>query len=265
LDSILVFPQLTCGLVGRFIMDMLHATGGSGNLPTSYTTAVGSAEVGNPSNDSNWPSIIHALATTAAFILLMPAGIVLLRVVPESVRWHWVNQTFALGLAAIGGAIGLYLSSMFNRSESYNSPHQILGLVSIALLFVQWALGFWHHRVYKKTRQGTKYGPIHRWLGRGVMVLAVVTGGIGLTWSFASTRVVVGYVIAVGVVFVAAIVSLMGKRWIIRKRRMLGGGNNNWSHRRYSESQVHLTDYPDPTGTVKAGRLGLRDMDYPVD
>jgi hypothetical protein len=204
-------------------------------------------EVQNPSNDSNWPSIIHALVTGAAFVLLMPAGIILLRVVPQSVRWHWVNQAFALALAVIGSGIGLYLSGMFNKSKSYNSAHQILGLICVALLFVQWGLGFWHHRVYKRIKQPTKYGPIHRYLGRGVIILGIVTGGIGLTWSYASTRVVIGYVIAVVVVFVAVIASLLWQRWTLRRVRRKAGGMDRKSDGLVSGSQVYLVEYPEPT------------------
>jgi H+/Cl- antiporter ClcA len=48
------------------------------------------------------------------FVILMPLGLVLLRVV-ESVRWHAINQTLAAILAIIGGAIGIYLGLMYNR------------------------------------------------------------------------------------------------------------------------------------------------------
>jgi H+/Cl- antiporter ClcA len=225
-------------------MDMLRATGGSGSPPTSYAAAAGSAEVGNPSTDSNWASIIHAVATTAAFVLLMPAGIIFLRVLPENVRWHWINQSLALGLAVVGGGIGIYLSSMFNKSKSYNSSHQILGLLAIGFMFVQWILGFWHHHLYRKTQQTSRYGPIHRWFGRGVMVLAIVTGGIGLTWSYASTRVVIGYVIAVVVLMVAVIVSLVWKKSVSRSWTITRGTNRKFG-RSFSDSGVHLTEYAD--------------------
>lgn len=68
-------------------MDMVLATGGAGGLPTSFTTAAGSSQDGKPHYDNNWPSILHALAICAAFVLLMPTGVFLLRVFPASVRW----------------------------------------------------------------------------------------------------------------------------------------------------------------------------------
>lgn len=88
-------------------MDMVHATGGSGGLPTSYTTSTGSAMSDDDiTNDSNWPSIIHALCLCGALILFMPSGVVFLRILPKSVRWHWVNQTLSFAMAIIGIMIG---------------------------------------------------------------------------------------------------------------------------------------------------------------
>ncbi|KAL1962257.1 hypothetical protein VTN77DRAFT_9847 [Rasamsonia byssochlamydoides] len=237
---------------GRFSMDMVLATGGSGGLPTSFTTAVGSAEIGQPHHDSNWPSIIHALAICGAFVLLMPAGVIFLRVFPASVRWHWVNQSLASILAIVGGLIGIYLSTMFTKSESFDSTHQVIGLICVAAVFVQWGLGFWHHRLFKITRQPTKYGPIHRYFGQIIIVLAVVNGGIGLTWSYASTRVIVGYIIVVVVIGVPVIAAVAWKRWTSREAKpepglmsegfpgqYQAGYDSNIDLVQYSEQQYH--------------------------
>jgi hypothetical protein len=87
-------------------MDMTRATGGSGGLPDSYTSSIGASLVGDVSNDSNWPAVIHGLALCGAFILLMPTCVALLRVAPGSVRWNWANQTVASVIAVIGVLIG---------------------------------------------------------------------------------------------------------------------------------------------------------------
>lgn len=228
-------------------MDMVLATGGTGGLPTSFTTAVGSSEDGKPHYDSNWPSILHALAICAAFVLLMPTGVFVLRVFPASVRWHWVNQSLASILAIAGGMLGVYLSTMFTKSQSFGSSHQIIGLVCLAAVVVQWGLGFWHHRLFKIIKRPTRYGPIHRYFGRIILVLAVVNGGIGLTWSYASTRVVVGYIIVVVVVGITVIAAVVWKRFTSRSRKKDGlmseglGGQYQGGY----DSNIHLASYPE--------------------
>lgn len=224
---------------------MLHATGGPGGLPASFTQSIGSTQDGPPSGDSNWPAVIHALAACAAFVLLMPTGVVFLRVIPESVRWHWANQTLAAALALFGVMMGIYLSTMYTRSQSFRAAHQVIGLVCAAALVLQWALGFWHHRIFKLTRRPTRYGPVHRYFGQAVVVLGVVNGGIGLTWSRAAGRVVAGYVVAVVVVGVAVIAAVVWKRWLSRarsRRQWTAAGADN---KNGYEDNVHLTHVGD--------------------
>lgn len=189
---------------------MVHATGGPGGLPTSYSTSQGSSSEGKEiQNDSNWPSIIHALCLCGALILLFPFGAILLRVYPKSLRWHWVNQTISSCIAFIGIVIGFYLSTMFTKSQSYGSTHQILGIVILLAIIAQWGIGFWHHRLYKKTQTASVFGIVHRYFGFIVIILAIINGGIGLSWSYASNGVIVGYSIGVIIVSVT-IIGLLG-------------------------------------------------------
>lgn len=144
-------------------MDMVHATGGSGGLTPSYTTSQGSSSEGKEAkSDSNWRSIIHALCLCGALILLFPFGAVFLRVFSMSVRWHWVDQTISTCIAFIGMVIGFYLSTQFIKSQSFGSTRQILGIVILLAIIAQWGMGFWWHRLYKKTRSGSIFGVVHR-------------------------------------------------------------------------------------------------------
>jgi hypothetical protein len=99
---------------------MVHATGGSSGLPTSYTASQGSYSKGEETQtDSSWPSIIHALCRCGALILLFPFGAILLHVYAKSVRWHCVNQIISSCIAFIGIVIEFYLSTMLTKSQSY--------------------------------------------------------------------------------------------------------------------------------------------------
>ena len=182
-------------------MDMVHATGGSDGLPStsSYAQSQGT-ESEEFTSDSNWPSIIHALAACIAIIFLFPFGAILLRVFPQSVRWHWVNQTLSTGIAILGLILGFYLSTQFTKSQSWNSTHQIIGIIILIAILLQWGMGFWHHLQYKKTKAPTRFGAVHRYFGFIVILLAIINGGIGLDWSYASTGAIVGYSVGVAVV-----------------------------------------------------------------
>lgn len=194
-------------------MDMTVATGGSGGIPTSVATPGGATAAGAAVLTSNYPSIIHAVLITIPLTLFMPIGIMFLRISPGSVRWHWVNQTLSSIMALVGGLIGIFVSTLFNKSKSFNSGHQILGFLVCAAMIFQWALGFWHHRLYKRTPHPTSYGLIHRYLGHIIFILAIINAGVGLSWSSASAPVVIGYSVGVGIVAITVFAILAWKRW----------------------------------------------------
>lgn len=221
-------------------MDMVRATGGSGTLPASYSTSVGSVLNGGISSDGNWPSVIHALCLCGALIVLMPTGVVFLRISPGSVRWHWLNQSLAAIIAGIGIVIGFYLSTMYTKSQSYSSAHQILGIVVLLAIVAQWALGFWHHYMYKRTQSPTKFGPIHRYFGYVIFFLAILNGGVGLAWSYASKAVVVGYSIAVAILGFA-IIAMFGWARRISTRDQKGMSRNPFelpAFKRSNDSEI---------------------------
>lgn len=192
---------------------MTHATGGTGGLPTSYINSVGSSQDGEVTSDSNWPSIMHALCACGAIILLMPTGVVFLRLSPRSVRWHWVNQTLSSIIAIIGIFIGFYLSTMFIKSESCDSTHQVLGILILLAILAQWGMGSWHHLSYKRTKSPTKFGMVHRYFGHIIVFVAIFNGGIGLVWSYASHAVVVAYSVVVTIIGLGLIAVFGWARW----------------------------------------------------
>ena len=167
-------------LYGTFEMDMVQATGQSG-IPSSIPTtdSSGSSETTDPKIDHDYAAIAHALSTTIAFVVLMPLGILSLRVL-EKVRWHWINQVAASCIALAGGGIGIYLSMTYEQYKYLNSPHQVLGLIVLVCLLGQILLGAFHHRIFKHTHLPTRWGTIHKYAGHAIMVLGVITGSLGL-------------------------------------------------------------------------------------
>ncbi|GIJ86385.1 hypothetical protein Asppvi_005273 [Aspergillus pseudoviridinutans] len=189
-------------------------------------------------------------------------GVVLLRVVPGSVRWHWLNQTVASVIAIIGVLIGFWLSTMYTKSQSFNSSHQIIGILVAIAMIAQWGVGFWHHRLYKLRQASTNYGVFHRYFGHIVVFFAIVNGGIGLKWSSASTGAITGYAIAVVIVCIPLICAIAWKKWAAYR------GGKGYIHRpvridgaqERSESDIGLNQYPTaqypPKTYIYAGRDG---------
>lgn len=250
---------------GKFNMNMLQATGSAG-VPTLTSKTSGAAENGGPTQDSNWPSIIHAVVMALSFVVMMPLGVIFIRIL-ERVRWHWVNQILASGAAIVATGLGLYLASMFNKSKNYGSAHQILGLVVTAGVCVQFFLGYWHHRLYKKTKQTTVYAPNHRHFGQLVVLGGVINGGIGLSFSRASMGFIVGYSIAVIVVAILTIGPVTWKQLRSRsgegaKRRTLYGqdlsADGPWDDSSREQSNINLTQYPSAPAGNQPGDRPLR-------
>lgn len=243
-------------------MDMVHATGGSGGLPISYQSSAGSALSEPPTSDNNWPSVIHAICLCGALILLMPGGVVLLRVFPKSVRWHWMNQTISSGIVIVGIVIGFYLSAMFTKSQSYGSAHQILGIIILLAILAQWVMGFWHHLVYKRTQSPTRFGVVHRYFGYAIVFLAIVNGGIGLTWSYASKAVVIGYSVAVLIIGLGLVFVFGWARWNFQRHQKGFSGSSRFELRGFRRNDHSESDYlahdsngPQEYGYTNYGRL----------
>lgn len=92
----------------------------------------------------------------------------------------------------------------------------VIGLLVIILMMAQPALGWLHHRHFLKHRQRGVISHVHIWHGRGLMLVGIINGGIGLQFARAPSR----FVIAYGVVAaITSILYLCGVTFGIFKRR----------------------------------------------
>lgn len=106
------------------------------------------------------------------------------------------------------------------KIDQLDGHHQIIGYIVVAIMVLfQPALGIYQHLHYHKTGGRSPAGLIHQWLGRGVIALGIVNGGIG--WQLTDSKgayapyavcAVVVFLIYVGVVVFT----------FIRARRMAG-------------------------------------------
>ncbi|KAI5859766.1 putative iron reductase domain protein [Durotheca rogersii] len=203
---------------GTFTLDMVRATGPAGvpavdrsaDSPLVSTTQ-GLAKEGK----RDVAALAHAVIMCLVFAGLYPFGMFVLRL-GNWVRWHGVNQALALVFVVVGSSLGFAISGSYNRSRKFNTAHQAIGLLVFLFTFVQFALGFLHHRNFSKTKQPTKMAPVHVWLGRAILLFGVINGFLGFPLAQASQY---SYVLAGLILFVfpALILVLVTKKFIQKR------------------------------------------------
>src|SRR5262249_18498640 len=100
------------------------------------------------------------------------------------------------------------------QSKKYNSPHQAIGLIILALYVLQIPFGFVTNRVKKQDKNAGKVRDMplkrrllhqaHPAIGWGMVILAVVNAGLGFTFALSPSvnRAWIPLVIGVFVVFI---------------------------------------------------------------
>ncbi|PVI01193.1 hypothetical protein DM02DRAFT_362727 [Periconia macrospinosa] len=182
--------------------------------------------------------IAHAVMASLAFVIFFPMGAILVRLSSFPGTWllHGIFQVFAYLVYTAAFGIGVWIVSRV-PVDLISSYHPIIGIIVFALLFFQPILGLLHHFAYKKYRRRTVWSYGHLWLGRIVITLGMINGGLGLllaseTGFYAPSR---GQIIAYGIVagfmwLMWVLASIAGERRRARSRRVIV------HDRRYSRS-----------------------------
>jgi hypothetical protein len=177
---------------GQFRIDMKR-TIGPGDAPIlpagvrSEGTRLGDYTEGK----QDYKATLHAVAMVFCFVGLLPLGVLILRL-GNWVKWHALHQAVSLAGVFVGFGLGIAISRTYQRvsfhkatqaggkshanarqSRGFNTPHQIIGIIVVVLLIVQFVLGGLHHRKFKQTQQPTKLAAPHIWLGRFAIAFGV--------------------------------------------------------------------------------------------
>jgi hypothetical protein len=210
--------------------------GGSGNTGTN--TGFSPINSGGPFGEGNGRTMLiaHGVLASLAFVILFPSGAIAMRLasVPGIVWIHAGFQIFAYFVYIAAFGLGVYLASSLNMLDHH---HPVIGIVVLVLLFFQPILGWMHHLMFKKYSHRTLWSHAHLWLGRAVVTLGIINGGLGLKWADSMGMSSKGGMIAYGViaglvwlVWVAAIV--VGER---RRKRAQGNRLSKDMGRRESD------------------------------
>ncbi|CEL09328.1 hypothetical protein ASPCAL12466 [Aspergillus calidoustus] len=211
------------------------------NLTTSnpFTESTDPNPTASPpasTSDSESPGtgvlVAHGSLMAIAFIILFPVSALSLHVIPYAktvTRVHAPLQLFTLCVVAAGLAIGAHLAVTNDELATY---HPIIGLVVVgALILFQPALGLFQHLRFRRTREKTSYAYIHRWLGRILILLGIVNGGlgfmlVGIGEPGSPTSAVVIYSVLAGVVVLIYIAVLAIRPAVAARKVSQSAGNN---------------------------------------
>ncbi|KAI9934668.1 hypothetical protein MW887_000285 [Aspergillus wentii] len=174
---------------GIFSLDLTKAIGG--NFENPFTIPYHSIFDYTPKSFQQQISdillhkkrIAHGVITSIAFVLLFP-NFALTIFIPSRFAVPWIHaplQMFAVCMALAGFGIGVSVAKDLQELGGY---HGILGYVAIIGVSVfQPILGIIQHLRYRKTKEKTLYGLVHRWFGRFCCILGIVNGGIGFHYA----------------------------------------------------------------------------------
>ena len=156
------------------------STGTAGGFAANQGSS--STSSGTSNREALWWS--HATFMCLGWILIIGLGAIIIRFFPNmipsgnAVRVHYIFQLTGAVFVIIGAALGIAGSD----DQHFMYAHQTLGVVVFALMFLQIALGAIHHMMYlrsnDKIHQNRIMAFMHRYLGRSLIVTAMVTAGL---------------------------------------------------------------------------------------
>ncbi|EME89786.1 wall-associated receptor kinase-like protein [Pseudocercospora fijiensis CIRAD86] len=161
--------------------------------------------------------IAHAVLATLAFGFFFPVGGIMIRLASFRGLWwiHGLFQIFAYILYIAAFALGVYMVTQSPIDDMLHNVHPIIGIILLVLIFFQPILGFLHHLMFKKYSRRTFWSYGHLWLGRIVITLGIINGGLGLRFARQfplappSNGAIIGYSVAAGFMWLLYVISVV--------------------------------------------------------
>ncbi|KAL3470064.1 hypothetical protein BJX99DRAFT_251479 [Aspergillus californicus] len=202
----------------------------------------------DPASPSIQPSNIltaHGLIMGIAFVVLFPSsGLLTALPVPGIiVKAHAPLQIFTPLMVFAGMGLGIKLGV---DNDMLTDVHPILGFIVIGFLVLfQPALGLLQHMHFRRTGRKDVFAYVHRWLGRVVLVVAIVTGGLGFRLADIDTP----YTPSSAVIAYSIIAGIMGLLYITVqvfrsvKERERGKGDLQERKRTTTSPEIEMSHY----------------------
>jgi hypothetical protein len=182
-------------------------------------------------NHSQKAVLAHGILASLAFVLLFPIGAILIRLGSFRGAWliHGIFQLVAYIVYTAAFGLGVWMVQNL-PINLLTHAHPIIGILVFVLLFFQPLLGFIHHVQFKKHARRTFWSHAHVWLGRVVVTLGIINGGLGLllasdapafTGFRPDQRQIAAYAVVAGFMWLLWVVAaVVGERRRGREARM---------------------------------------------
>jgi len=210
------------------------SSGGGSSSPSSSGSASSGSSSSDGSSSGAGDSMLsknihyaHGIIMSVAFVILFPLGAIIIRTLhhPKTLWIHAAIQVFSWIAVLSGMGLGLWLA--LNMQE-LNTTHAVIGLVVSTTLVIQPIGGLLHHSLYKRHQKRTAVSYGHIWLGRALITLGAINGGLGLQLAAnASSSELVAYGVVAGLVYAlyALVVAVTG----VAKRKQRKDGDTKSS------------------------------------
>ena len=198
------------------------------------STVPASSSSGGPVSSSsklNTILIVHGTLAGLAFLLFLPLGALAWHLIPSTPGLVWVHagvQMFAYSLVLVVLGTGVWQAKTLKLFTAFNG-HPIIGLIIIGLLTLQPVLGLNHHARYSKGggNRTSSWARTHVWLGRLLLILGAVNGGLGLMLAGNTDKGKIAWSVIAGVAgvvyFTVVTVATMRKSGKDRGRKAING------------------------------------------
>ncbi|KAK4506790.1 hypothetical protein PRZ48_000523 [Zasmidium cellare] len=163
----------------------------------------------------------HAVLACLAFAFLFPVGGIMIRLASFRGVWfvHGIFQIVAYIFYIAAFGLGIYMINSSPFDNMVDNAHPIIGIVLFVVLFFQPFLGTLHHLFFKKHSRRGFFSYAHIWLGRILITLGIINGGLGLQFAQRfrlappSTGAIIGYGVVAGLIWLIYVVSaFVGER-----------------------------------------------------
>ncbi|KAJ0161089.1 Cytochrome b561 and DOMON domain-containing protein, partial [Colletotrichum tanaceti] len=161
---------------------------------------------------------VHGILGTVAFVIIFPIGSIAMRNVPGRFAWviHALVQMGGFVLYIASAALGIKLTQevRFGNTSLFEIStinfHPIIGLIILAVFFFQPLFGYLHHVQFKKYGVRQIWSFLHLIVGRLLIPLGIINGGLGLYISNSSKAFKIAYsilsvVFGIAWIFIAVI------------------------------------------------------------
>jgi hypothetical protein len=207
---------------GDLKVDLNKAKGGSSSNPFLTTSGMAATPVttsggtSSGSDEKNGPSqvvlkrykLAHGVLMGVPAVILFPLGAISMRLFsfPGLVYLHAGIQMLGLCLVIAGFGIGVWFAKEIMSTSGTNlwnvdNVHLRLGTAVFGLWIIQPLGGLLHHLLYRKQGKRTAAGHLHIWLGRAVLILAVINGGLGIQLASGGKNAEIAYGTVSGAIF----------------------------------------------------------------